>query len=120
MSAVGHHILLTPPHIPLGSTFRYRIEPYPRNPPPPTHHVRHVLPQIAVLSLACAGKFTLWGAVLVDVGTALAVILNGMTVLRWSRFPPGQNADKYECAAERNEKERRCGLCEMLRSRMLR
>ena len=34
--------------------------------------------------LAAAGRFTLLGAVLVDVGTALVVILNGMRCLRWS------------------------------------
>ena len=39
--------------------------------------------QVVVLIVAGLGKFTLWGAVLVDVGTALAVILNGMTLLRW-------------------------------------
>ena len=63
--------------------------------------------QIAVLSLASAGKFTLWGAVLVDVGTALVVILNGMIVLRWSRFPRGQSAEVHQCIAERFEAERR-------------
>ena len=66
--------------------------------------------QIAVLALASAGRFTLWGAVLVDVGTALAVILNGMTVMRWSRFPAGQNAELHQCAAKRHEAERRCGM----------
>ena len=40
--------------------------------------------QVAVVILAAAGRFTLLGAVLVDVGTALAVILNGMRCLRWS------------------------------------
>ena len=38
---------------------------------------------MVVLIVAGLGMFTLWGAVLVDVGTALAVILNGMTLLRW-------------------------------------
>jgi len=41
--------------------------------------------QVVVLVLAALGKFSLWGAVLVDVGTALIVILNGMTLLRWTR-----------------------------------
>ena len=61
--------------------------------------------QIAVLTLAGLGKFTLWGAVLVDVGTALVVILNGMTVLRWTRHPPGEAP---RCAAERYAAEHRC------------
>ena len=38
--------------------------------------------QAAVLSLAAAGKFTLWGAVLADVGSAIIVMLNGSTLLR--------------------------------------
>ena len=62
-----------------------------------------------MLALASAGKFTLWGAVLVDVGTALLVILNGMTVMRWSRFPAGQSAERQQCVSERCEAERRCG-----------
>ena len=41
--------------------------------------------QVAVLVLAALG-FTLWGAVLVDVGTALVVILYGMLLMRW-RLP---------------------------------
>ncbi len=48
------------------------------------------------------GKFTLWGAVLVDVGTALAVVLNGMTVLRWTRYAPDEAP---ECIAERFARE---------------
>ena len=55
-----------------------------------------------MLTLAGMGKFTLWGAVLVDVGTALAVILNGMTVLRWTRYAPGEAP---ECVAERYARE---------------
>ena len=43
-----------------------------------------MLTQVAVLVLAALGLFTLWGAVLVDVGTACAVCLNGMRCLRWS------------------------------------
>ena len=39
--------------------------------------------QVAVLVLAALGKFTLWGAVLVDAGAAIIVILNGMRCLRW-------------------------------------
>lgn len=39
--------------------------------------------QVAVLVLAAIGKFTLWGAVLVDAGAAILVILNGMRCLRW-------------------------------------
>lgn len=66
--------------------------------------------QVAVLSLASAGKFTLWGAVLVDVGTALAVILNGMTVLRWSRFPAGQSSESHQCVSERAHADQRCDL----------
>ena len=42
--------------------------------------------QVAVLVLAALGKFTLWGAVLVDVGTSLVVILHGMLLMRW-RLP---------------------------------
>ncbi len=38
---------------------------------------------MAVLVLAALGKFSLWAAVAVDVGTALLVIANGMTLLRW-------------------------------------
>jgi hypothetical protein len=38
-----------------------------------------------VLVLAALGKFTLWAAVLMDAGTALLVIGNGMLVLRWRR-----------------------------------
>ncbi len=41
--------------------------------------------QVAVLALAAAGKFSLWAAVAVDAGTALVVIANGMTLLRWRR-----------------------------------
>ena len=40
--------------------------------------------------------------ILVDVGTALAVILNGMTVLRWTRYAPGEAP---ECVAERYARE---------------
>ena len=47
-----------------------------------------VVTKIAVLVLAALGKFTLFGAVLVDVGTALLVTLNGLTLLRW-RFETG-------------------------------
>jgi cation transport ATPase len=57
---------------------------------------------VAVLTLAGMGKFTLWGAVLVDVGTALAVVLNGMTVLRWTRYAPDEAP---ECIAERFARE---------------
>jgi Zn2+/Cd2+-exporting ATPase len=42
-----------------------------------------VVTKIAVLVLAALGKFTLFGAVLVDVGTALLVTLNGLTLLRY-------------------------------------
>ena len=57
-----------------------------------------------MLTLAGLGKFTLWGAVLVDVGTALLVILNGMTVLRWTRHAPGEAT---QCVAERHACEHR-------------
>ena len=60
-----------------------------------------------MLTLAGLGKFTLWGAVLVDVGTALVVILNGMTVLRWTRHPPGEAP---RCAAERYATKHGCAL----------
>jgi len=63
--------------------------------------------QVAVLTLAGLGKFTLWGAVLVDVGTALVVILNGMTVLRWTRHPP---SEAPRCAAERYAAQHGCVL----------
>ena len=63
---------------------------------------QHPAVQVAVLTLAGMGKFTLWGAVLVDVGTALAVVLNGMTVLRWTRYAPGGS---LECATERFMRE---------------
>ena len=39
-----------------------------------------------MLSLAALGRFSLSGAVLVDAGTALLVLLNGMTVLWWARW----------------------------------
>lgn len=42
-----------------------------------------VVVKIAVLALAATGNFTLWGAVLADVGVALIVIANGLTLLRW-------------------------------------
>jgi hypothetical protein len=42
-----------------------------------------VVTKVAVLVLAAIGKFTLWGAVLVDAGAAILVILNGMRCLRW-------------------------------------
>lgn len=42
-----------------------------------------VVTKVAVLVLAALNKFTLWGAVLVDVGTALLVTINGLTLLRW-------------------------------------
>ncbi|EIE24921.1 heavy metal translocatin, partial [Coccomyxa subellipsoidea C-169] len=41
-----------------------------------------VVTKVAVLVLAALGKFSLWAAVAVDVGTALLVIANGMTLLR--------------------------------------
>ncbi|CAL8464237.1 g3772 [Coccomyxa elongata] len=44
-----------------------------------------VVTKVAVLALAAAGKFSLWAAVAVDAGTALVVIANGMTLLRWRR-----------------------------------
>jgi hypothetical protein len=44
-----------------------------------------------VLVLAALGKFSLWAAVLVDVGTALLVIGNGMLVLRWKRVNGGSH-----------------------------
>ena len=50
--------------------------------------------QVAVLVLAGLDKFTLWGAVLVDVGTALVVILHGMLLLRW-RLPATKSSAKY-------------------------
>lgn len=39
--------------------------------------------QVAVVVLAALGRFTLWGAVLVDTGAAIVVVLNGMRCLRW-------------------------------------
>ena len=49
--------------------------------------------QVAVLVLAALGKFTLWGAVLVDVGTSLLVILHGMLLMRW-RLPGTKRSTK--------------------------
>ncbi len=49
--------------------------------------------QVAVLVLAALGKFTLWGAVLVDVGTSLLVILHGMLLMRW-RLPGAKRSTK--------------------------
>lgn len=42
-----------------------------------------VVTKIAVLVLAALGMFTLWGAVLVDVGTALLVTINGLHMLKF-------------------------------------
>ena len=50
--------------------------------------------QVAVLVLAALGKFTLWGAVLVDVGTSLLVILHGMVLMRW-RLPGANRSTKH-------------------------
>ena len=59
--------------------------------------------QVAVLVLAGLGKFTLWGAVLVDVGTALCVILHGMLLMRW-RLPGAKPSAKYSATCvERHE-----------------
>ncbi|GAB4817246.1 hypothetical protein N2152v2_004292 [Parachlorella kessleri] len=44
-----------------------------------------VASKIAVLVLASLSMFTLWGAVLVDVGAALLVTLNGVALLYWRR-----------------------------------
>ena len=44
--------------------------------------------------LAALGKFTLWGAVLVDVGAALFVILHGMLLMRW-RLPGVMQSTKH-------------------------
>ena len=52
-----------------------------------------------MLVLAGLGKFSLWAAVAVDVGTALAVILNGMTLLRWRRAKAGA-AGRHTLAAK--------------------
>jgi hypothetical protein len=55
------------------------------------------------LVLAGLGKFTLWGAVLVDVGTALCVILHGMLLMRW-RLPGAKPSAKYSATCvERHE-----------------
>lgn len=45
-----------------------------------------------VLALAFAHLFTLWGAVLVDVGTALLVTLNGLRMLKWKTGLEGTGA----------------------------
>ena len=58
--------------------------------------------QAAVLVLAALGRFSLWGAVLVDVGTALAVILNGVSLLRWpwpASTHDGVNASAANCCS---------------------
>lgn len=52
-----------------------------------------VVTKVAVLVLAALGKFTLWGAVLVDVGTSLLVILHGMLLMRW-RLPGAKRSTK--------------------------
>ncbi len=54
----------------------------------------HHLLQVAVLVLAALGKFTLWGAVLVDVGTSLLVILHGMLLTRW-HLPGAKRSTTY-------------------------
>jgi hypothetical protein len=51
-----------------------------------------------VLSLAASGRFTLWGAVLVDVGSALLVTLNGMRMLRYGLGLPA--GSKAACVGE--------------------
>ena len=50
--------------------------------------------QVAVLVLAALDKFTLWGAVLVDVGAALFVSLHGMLLMRW-RLPGAKRSTKH-------------------------
>lgn len=49
-----------------------------------------VLTKVVALTLAAVGKFSLWGAVLVDVGTALAVIAHSLLLLRKRLRPKGE------------------------------
>lgn len=60
--------------------------------------------QVAVLALAAAGKFSLWAAVAVDAGTALVVIANGMTLLRWRRAQDACAAKSACCSHAANLK----------------
>lgn len=59
--------------------------------------------QVVVLVLAALSMFTLWGAVLVDVGTALLVILHGMMLMRWrllQAMTPGSGPN-VQCSQQR-------------------
>ncbi len=49
--------------------------------------------------LAALGKFTLWGAVLMDVGAALLVVLHGMLLIRW-RLPGAKPSTKQSGAGQ--------------------
>lgn len=55
--------------------------------------------QVIALTLASVGKFSLWGAVLVDVGTALAVICNSLRLLRKRLRVEGQVVESNAHAA---------------------
>lgn len=55
--------------------------------------------------LAALGKFSLWGAVLVDVGAALLVIGNGMLILRWRRAHQHRNgceSSRHMCGSRQH------------------
>eukprot|EP00898_Chlorokybus_atmophyticus_P009160 jgi/Chlat1/9245/Chrsp99S00715 len=54
--------------------------------------IQNISISVVVLTLAALSYFTLWGAVLVDVGTAVLVTMNGLSVLRWRGFASIQQA----------------------------
>ncbi|EFN58930.1 hypothetical protein CHLNCDRAFT_140903 [Chlorella variabilis] len=56
-----------------------------------------VVTKVAVLVPAAMGRFTLWGAVLVDVGSSLLVVANALRLLKW-RWPVSKPvAAKKDC-----------------------
>lgn len=60
-----------------------------------------------VLALSLTGRTGLWEAVVADVGTALVVILNGMTVLNGGGSPDGAKRKKTGATKTKAEERRR-------------
>ncbi|KAL4854718.1 Cadmium/zinc-transporting ATPase HMA2 [Chlorella vulgaris] len=54
-----------------------------------------VVTKVAVLVPAALGRFTLWGAVLVDVGSSLLVVANALRLLKW-RWPVVKEAASHK------------------------
>jgi len=69
-----------------------------------------VITKVAVLIFASLNMFTLWGAVLVDVGTALLVTLNGLTLLRWD-FGLGEDTPTVCVGAAAAKKSKDTASC---------